>query len=365
MTLLTPMRLPLLAADPLVSVLVTNYNYAEFLPVALDSVLGQSYSNLEVVVVDDGSTDASRDVLAEYARRDERVRPVLQENGGLAVAMNRAFEESRGQVVCLLDADDAFDRTKVARAVQAFRDDASAGFLVHRMLRVDREGRSGGVVPTFARLPEGWLGEDLLRAGGVVANLPSCSALVLRREVAEAVYPIPPWLRRNADVVVHRVAPLLTRVIALDLPLTRYRFHGANLTNAVRWDLAFLDRERAMYERLWQVQHEYLECHNPEAAQALTPLEASVDIEAHDLLRSRVAGDGSSWARYRRMRRHPGFAAIAPERRLVYAVVAVTPRSLYLKIEPLLWGQNGFKRVVSGIRQIPRTLRSRQRSPRP
>src|SRR5205085_8851297 len=89
---------------PLVSIVVTNYNYARYLERAVDSALRQTYRPLEVIVVDDGSTDESRTVIAGYG---DRVRPVLRSNGGNAAAYNSGFAASRGDILLFLDADDA------------------------------------------------------------------------------------------------------------------------------------------------------------------------------------------------------------------------------------------------------------------
>src|SRR5262245_23561615 len=99
---------------PVASIVINNYNYGRFLAGAIDSALGQTYAGTEVVVVDDGSTDESREVLARYAGR---VVPVLQANGGQAAAFNAGFAACAGQVVLFLDADDLLLPTAVERAV--------------------------------------------------------------------------------------------------------------------------------------------------------------------------------------------------------------------------------------------------------
>ena len=111
---------PPLPAQPLVSLLVANYNYAGYIGAALDSALGQSYDNLEVCVCDDGSSDDSVALIESYAQRDRRVKLETKANGGAASALNVAFEMSSGEIVCLLDADDIFEPHKVAAIVDAY-----------------------------------------------------------------------------------------------------------------------------------------------------------------------------------------------------------------------------------------------------
>ena len=103
--------------EPLVSILINNYNYGRYLGVAIESALAQTYRRLEVVVVDDGSTDDSREVITSFAGR---VVSVLKINGGQPSAYNSGFNASRVDIICFLDADDWFLPVKTARVVEAF-----------------------------------------------------------------------------------------------------------------------------------------------------------------------------------------------------------------------------------------------------
>jgi glycosyltransferase involved in cell wall biosynthesis len=96
----------LMRRRPVVSVVVPTYNVAAFLPECLDSLLGQSYRNLEIVVVDDGSTDSSGSTADEYAARDARLRVVHTENRGLGAARNEGVRHITGTYLVFLDSDD-------------------------------------------------------------------------------------------------------------------------------------------------------------------------------------------------------------------------------------------------------------------
>jgi len=112
---------------PLVSVLIPCYNQGEFVDEAVDSVLAQTYTNVEIIVVDDGSTDATtRERIAEYRRPKTRI--VRAPHSGLAATRNRALAESTGAYVCALDADDRLDAAFLARTVAVLERDASIGF---------------------------------------------------------------------------------------------------------------------------------------------------------------------------------------------------------------------------------------------
>ena len=94
------------AKKPLISVIVPVYNVEKYLPKCLDSLLAQTWQELEIIVVDDGSPDNSWDIMQEYARRDSRVRPIRQKNGGLSAARNAGVEAARGEWIGFLDSDD-------------------------------------------------------------------------------------------------------------------------------------------------------------------------------------------------------------------------------------------------------------------
>ena len=118
-----------LADHPAVTVLIDTYNYGHFLGRAIESVMGQTYpsSSIEILVVDDGSTDNSAEVVQRYG---ERVRYIRKARGGQASAINEGFRQARGDVVCLLDADDYFYPDKVSRVVAEFQSSPAVG-LVH------------------------------------------------------------------------------------------------------------------------------------------------------------------------------------------------------------------------------------------
>lgn len=104
--------------EPLVSIIIPTFNRAELVGQALESALSQSYSNLEVIVVDDGSEDNTREVVLRSA--DPRVRYIWQQNGGVSRARNFGIQESKGDYIAFLDSDDLLEpnhiREKIVRA---------------------------------------------------------------------------------------------------------------------------------------------------------------------------------------------------------------------------------------------------------
>lgn len=106
---------------PLISVVVPAYNYAHYLPEALDSVRAQTWSNWECVVVDDGSTDDTPVVCARYAALDPRFRVIRKKNAGLSAARNTGIEAAQGEWVSFLDADDIWCPGLLAQVVEIIR----------------------------------------------------------------------------------------------------------------------------------------------------------------------------------------------------------------------------------------------------
>ncbi len=217
-------------AEPLASIIINNYNYAAYLEEALASALNQTYSPHEVIVVDDGSSDGSREVVERY---QNDVHAVLKDNGGQASAFNTGFEVSRGEIVFFLDADDAFLPGLAAHVVPLFREPDVVK--VHWPLRiVDATGRDTGEI-LDANLPEGDFRETVLRSGPMnelTWPSPPTSGNAYSREFLRAVLPMPeaPY-RLYADAYLFGLAPAFGVLRRLQPPQALYRRHGSNAYN--------------------------------------------------------------------------------------------------------------------------------------
>jgi glycosyltransferase involved in cell wall biosynthesis len=124
--------------DPLVSVIVPAFNAADFLGRAIASALGQAWRPIEIVIVDDGSTDATADLAESFG---PLVRVFRQANGGPAAARNRAIAESRGAFLAFLDADDAWSPNHIDRCLAPMLMDGSVGMCYSHAIRRDTDGR--------------------------------------------------------------------------------------------------------------------------------------------------------------------------------------------------------------------------------
>ena len=124
--------------DSLVSIVLPVCDGEHFVGAAIESALGQTHRNLEVIVVDDGSRDKTRSIVEERAAQDSRVRIVSQSNLGVAAARNRGIAEARGEFIAPLDADDLWDPTKVARQLACMHEDT--GLVYCWWVSIDGDG---------------------------------------------------------------------------------------------------------------------------------------------------------------------------------------------------------------------------------
>jgi len=129
-----------LPKEKLISVVIPTYNRSSLCKIAVESVLAQSYENLEVIVVDDGSTDDTEDVIANIP--DSRIRYVRQVNAGVSAARNTGMMMANGEFIALLDSDDKWLPWKLEAQVQVFHAFPNAGMVWTDMVAVDENGRT-------------------------------------------------------------------------------------------------------------------------------------------------------------------------------------------------------------------------------
>jgi glycosyltransferase involved in cell wall biosynthesis len=211
-------------AVSLVSIIIDNFNYARFIREAIDSALAQSHTPVEVIVVDDGSTDNSREVISSYGAR---ISAIFKPNGGHASAFNAGFRASHGSIVMFLDADDALLPNAVEEVVRAWHPRVAKTQFV--LAYIDAAGRAlGGTVPySPARMPDGDIRASILGAGGYVGVPTSGNAFA--RTVLDRILPLPEaqW-RQAADTSLEIIAPFLGDVVSIRNTLGRYRIHESN-----------------------------------------------------------------------------------------------------------------------------------------
>lgn len=228
--------------SPLVSVVIPTYNGACFLAQTIESVLAQTYPNVEVLVVDDGSTDATWAITAGYG---PRVRYVRQTNAGTAAARNRGVAEACGEYIALLDHDDLWLPHKLERQMPAFADDPTVGVVFARIEFFRTE--TGEVTAQY--FPGTELGPHDLLAHRVLP----IQTVVIRRSALDAVGPFDEGLRGTDDWDLGIRLSAQFRMVGVPETLARVRLHpdqqGGNALSMYRHARLVLEKHRALHPR--------------------------------------------------------------------------------------------------------------------
>lgn len=223
------------------SIIIANFNYAHFLKRCIDSALDQDYRNVEVVVVDDASSDDSAEVIRSYG---SRIKSRLKaRNEGHASAFNAGFAESSGEIVFFLDADDYLYSNAVSKVIEAWDDrTAQAQFRLH--LVHDDSAVVDVYPPPELPFDDGDVLPQLLRCGRYRTTV--TSGLAFDRATLQSILPIPEApFRQGADGYLATVAPIYGDVTSIEACLGVYRQHEANhsafgekLAERARWRIA-------------------------------------------------------------------------------------------------------------------------------
>ena len=268
-----------------VSIVINNYNYEQFLTKAIDSALSQSYAAIEVIAVDDGSTDNSHEVISKYG---DRIHAIFQENGKQAAALNTGFAASKGEIVLFLDADDYLLPTAVEQVVAAFQ--PGIGKVHFRLQVVDGENNSlGYLIPSIGmKLSTGEVWRKLLQTSSYVSSPMSGNAY--RRETLTPVFPIPDEYKTTADDYLMISTPFYAgKLASIDEPVGAYRVHDSN-----QWALTTVSGSR--FRRF--VQHDLQNfALLQQRAQELGLHEVPADLERRSL--------GRIWPRLASLRLEP------------------------------------------------------------
>ena len=209
--------------SPTITVLIIAFNYGQFIEDAINSVFAQDFplQDIEIIVVDDGSTDDTRERVAKYG---SRVQYCYKPNGGQASALNFGITRAKGEMITFLDADDLFLPKKLARVVEAFKTDTRLGMVYHRIeeWHMNTGERRGW---NFAEV-SGDLRQDPQKFAAYVT--PPNLAISFRRQALKELLPIPDEIRMVADCYLASLIPLLSPVLAIPEVLAIYRIHGVN-----------------------------------------------------------------------------------------------------------------------------------------
>lgn len=234
-----------------VSIIINNYNYGRFLHDAIQSSIEQSYPNVEVIVVDDGSTDNSQEIICSYG---SKIIPVFKNNGGQASCFNEGFEMAKGDLIIFLDADDYLAHDAVEKIACVY--DADTISKIHwRIHKVDQDKKLKGTSLPDSALAHGNLKDQLIKYGpsqcGGPPNSPPTSGNAWSRKFLERIFPMPETeFRGGADKYLFVLAPLYGEIRKVDEALGYYRLHGKNNTVKSTYITSYFNRFEKCCESL-------------------------------------------------------------------------------------------------------------------
>lgn len=237
--------------NALVSVIIPVYRVERWLRKCIESVCGQTYTNLEILLIDDGSPDRCPEICEEYAGRDPRIRVVHQINGGLSAARNAGLDMARGDYIVFIDSDDWIDRQMIER-LYWYVEQEQADLAVGRILLVDENGElckwkesspckeEGCEIVTGPEALQGLTEMDI--AWSIVCNK------LFRRSLWEG-YRFPTGMTHEDEYVIHRILYRCTTIVCI----AEATYYYVQRKDSIMADITIkkrMDRMKALIERL-------------------------------------------------------------------------------------------------------------------
>jgi glycosyltransferase involved in cell wall biosynthesis len=224
---------------PKISVIIPTYNREQLISRAINSVLAQTYKDYEIIVIDDGSTDHTKEALEPF---EGKIKYFYQDNSGISGARNRGIEEARGNYIAFLDSDDAWMPEKLATQAEILDRDPSVGIVYSKMLILNEDGKHCGFKPD-EKTGRNFM--ELIEIRGDIAT----STVMTRRECFQKVGrfdpDLPPmedfdmWLRISKFYKIYEVE---------NVTLAYYYEHGQQATKDLK----------KVYEGLVKLEHKIL-----------------------------------------------------------------------------------------------------------
>jgi GT2 family glycosyltransferase len=211
-----------------VSVVIPVHNGERYLAQAIESVLAQTHRDLELILVDDGSTDGTAAIIRRFAEGDRRVRVLAQENRGVAAAGNRGLQEAKSEWVARLDADDVFLPEKLARQFDFLRRNPDAKIVGTLACFINHAGRPLGLVGTEGPFTPADF-HRLVREDRPIYFVNSSTLMHRETVLAVGGYRGPFAPAEDVDLWI-RMAEKGHLMLKVPEPLLLYRMHGASLT---------------------------------------------------------------------------------------------------------------------------------------
>lgn len=230
----------MLKENPTFSIIITCYNYENYIGLSIESAIAQTYDDVEIIVVNDGSTDNSLNVINRYS---DKIKCISTENCGFISACLTGLAASSGSYIIFLDADDMLDEAALTIASGHLRDEVSK---IQFMLQpIDADGKIMG--DPFPKLPADYgsaeMIENIVRFGNY--RTPPTSGNIYRRDIYFSLGSLK--YDYGIDGVAYLAAPFLGQVVHLNQVLGKYRIHGQNMSSLGSNSAFKMEQERDIY----------------------------------------------------------------------------------------------------------------------
>ena len=229
---------------PLVSVVIPTFNYGHYVCDAVDSVLSQTYENVEILVVDDGSTDDTQERLKKY---DGRIVNILQKNAGLSAARNTGIRKAKGEFIAILDSDDIWEKEKLAEQMNVFASD-EAGRIGVVSCAGECINEQGGVIETtgYTDLNDEYKFFETLVTKNIISG-GSCA--VVRKKCFDEVGLFDETLRSSEDWDMWLRIQRVVQIRVVSKPLVKIRV-GSNNMSSEKYAARMLENEMKVLDKL-------------------------------------------------------------------------------------------------------------------
>ncbi len=211
--------------NPIVSVIIPTYNRAHLIGRAIQSVLNQTYQDFELIVVDDGSTDNTEEIVKDFQNKDERIKYIYQNNQGASGARNTGIKNAKGKYIAFLDSDDEWLPEKLEKQIQLFKNSKkkNLGFVGCNVLVVDEQTnkRYEYKTPKYKNVFQRLLENNFIR---------SSSSVMVKKSVIDNVGLFDESLKNANDWEMWIRIAQKYDFDFVDEPLFKYYWHGGNIT---------------------------------------------------------------------------------------------------------------------------------------
>jgi len=212
-----------------VSIVINNYNYSDFIIECVDSAFAQTYKNIEIIIIDDGSIDNSVFLLDSNYSKYNKIKIVKKENAGQLSTFNKSLEYITGDIVCFLDADDLYKLNYIEKLVDIYQKNIDIDFIFSAIERFYIDGRKEIVKYNYTDLDLGFSIMSTLYTKEWIGNV--TSTVSMRVNLFKQIFPIPfeqDWITRADDCLIWGASIFGAHKYYYSEPLVLYRVHKTN-----------------------------------------------------------------------------------------------------------------------------------------